>query len=122
MSESSETQKRESADSRGEKDSVASKKPKIEACAKGSDDNGVKEPSFLIEADAAEDKGSRLTMEDAWVVLLDAIAHIGDAKAVLARSTDGSQNPDGVQALKAIVLTREHKPIFPLERTRIQKA
>ncbi|XP_014504454.1 probable protein phosphatase 2C 8 isoform X1 [Vigna radiata var. radiata] len=214
MSESSETQKRESADSRGEKDGVASKKPKIESCAKGSDDNGVKEPSFLIEADAAEDKGSRLTMEDAWVVLLDAsldypgklrcahfaiydghggrlaaeyaqkhlhrnvlsaglprelydakatkrsilngflktdesllqesaeggwqdgatavcvwvlgqrvaVAHIGDAKAVLARSTDGSQNPDGVQALKAIVLTREHKPIFPLERTRIQKS
>jgi len=72
MSENTETQKRESADSEGEKDGVASKKPKIEFCAKGSDDNGVKEPSFLIEADAAEDKGSRLTMEDAWVVLLDA--------------------------------------------------
>lgn len=27
---------------------------------------------FLIEADAAEDKGSRHTMEDAWVVLQDA--------------------------------------------------
>jgi len=72
MSESSQAQKRESADSQGEKDGVASKKPKIESCAKGSDDNGVKEPSFLIEADAAEDKGSRLTMEDAWVVLVDA--------------------------------------------------
>jgi len=72
MSESTETQKRECADSEGEKDGVASKKPKIESCAKGSDDNGVKEPSFLVEADAAEDKGSRLTMEDAWVVLLDA--------------------------------------------------
>ncbi|XP_027358788.1 probable protein phosphatase 2C 8 isoform X3 [Abrus precatorius] len=53
------------------------------------------------------------------------VANVGDAKAVLARSTvtDGSQNhSDGVQALKAIVLTREHKPIFPQERSRIQKA
>ena len=51
------------------------------------------------------------------------VANLGDAKAVLARSTDGSQNhPDGVQTqLKAIVLTREHKPIFPLERARIEK-
>lgn len=30
------------------------------------------EMGFEIEADAAEDKGSRHTMEDAWVVLLDA--------------------------------------------------
>lgn len=51
------------------------------------------------------------------------VANIGDAKAVLARSTNGSQNhPDGVQTqLKAIVLTREHKPIFQLERARIEK-
>ncbi|CAJ2637129.1 probable protein phosphatase 2C 8 isoform X2 [Trifolium pratense] len=53
------------------------------------------------------------------------VANVGDAKAVLARATlsDGSQdNSDGVPALKAIVLTREHKPIFPQERARIQKA
>lgn len=53
------------------------------------------------------------------------MANVGDAKAVLARSTipDGSQgHSDGVHALKAIVLTREHKPIFPQERARIQKA
>ncbi|WOK92522.1 putative protein phosphatase 2C 67 isoform X1 [Canna indica] len=171
-----------------------------------------------IEADAAEDKGARHTMEDAWVVLLDAnlespgklrcahfaiydghggrlaaeyaqrhlhanviaaglprelmdiktakkailegfrktdeslleesakgnwqdgatavcvwilgetvfIANIGDAKAVLARSpsTEGSQilsNEIG-PSLKAIVVTREHKAIFPQERARIQKA
>ncbi|XP_057762017.1 probable protein phosphatase 2C 67 [Arachis stenosperma] len=52
------------------------------------------------------------------------VANIGDAKAVLARSTisDGSQgNSDGAHALKAIVLTREHKPIFPQECARIQK-
>lgn len=31
-----------------------------------------REMGFEIEADAAEDKGSRHSMEDAWVVLLDA--------------------------------------------------
>ncbi|KAF7819929.1 putative protein phosphatase 2C 8 isoform X1 [Senna tora] len=183
----------------------------------GSGEQNVKEVVFEIEADAAEDKGSRHTMEDAWVVLPDAsldfpgklrcahfaiydghggrlaaeyaqthlhrnvllaglprelldvkaakkailegfrktdeyllqesatggwqdgatavcvwvlgqkvfVANVGDAKAVLARSAiiDGSQNhSNGVQTLKAIVLTREHKAIFPQERTRIQKA
>ncbi|KAB5524425.1 hypothetical protein DKX38_022174 [Salix brachista] len=124
----------------------------------------IAEKEFKIEANAAEDKGSRHSMEDAWVVLLDAsldsppgklswmsklpkrpflmvfrkltslsfkkvlqvfIANIGDAKAVLARSSiiDGPQNhPDGVSPLKAIVLTREHKAIYPQERARIQKA
>lgn len=42
-------------------DGIVVKKPKTEAF-------------FEIEADAAEDKGSRHTMEDAWVVLLDAAA------------------------------------------------
>jgi hypothetical protein len=43
---------------------------------------------------------------------------------VVARSSfvDGLQNQsDGVSLLKAIVLTREHKAIYPQERTRIQK-
>ncbi|PON82280.1 Protein phosphatase [Trema orientale] len=177
----------------------------------------VREVGFEIEADAAEDKGSRHSMEDASVVLLDAamdypgnlrcahfaiydghggrlaaefaqknlhgnvlsaglprelldikvakraildgfrktdesllqestaggwqdgatavcvwvvgktvfVANIGDAKAVVARSStsDGVQNdPNGASPLKAIVLTREHKAIYPQERTRIQKA
>ncbi|KAA8541303.1 hypothetical protein F0562_025266 [Nyssa sinensis] len=172
---------------------------------------------FVIEADAAEDKGSRHTMEDAWVVLSDAsmdfpgklrcahyaiydghggrlaaeyaqkhlhanvllaglprelldvkaakraildgfrrtdesllqesatggwqdgatavcvwvlgqtvfVANVGDARAVVARSSaaDGLQNnSDGLSPLKAIVLTREHKAIYPQERARIQKA
>ncbi|KAE8124872.1 hypothetical protein FH972_019718 [Carpinus fangiana] len=172
---------------------------------------------FEIQADAAENKGSRHTMEDAWVVLLDAaadspgklrcahfaiydghggrlaaeyaqkhlhanvlsaglprelldvkaakraildgfrktdeallqesaaggwqdgatavcvwvlgqtvfVANVGDAKAVVARSStvDGLQNQlEGVSPLKAIVLTREHKAIYPQERARIQKA
>lgn len=52
------------------------------------------------------------------------IANIGDAKAVLARSSEagGSLNhSDGERLLKAIVLTREHKAIYPQERARIQK-
>lgn len=49
------------SDSEDQADGIAVKKPKAEAF-------------FEIEADAAEDKGSRHTMEDAWVVLLDAAA------------------------------------------------
>lgn len=52
------------------------------------------------------------------------VANIGDAKAVVARSstTNGSGNhSDGASQLKAIVLTREHKAIYPQERARIQK-
>ncbi|XP_008787672.2 probable protein phosphatase 2C 67 [Phoenix dactylifera] len=171
-----------------------------------------------IEADAAEDKGSRHTMEDAWVVLPDAsleypgnlrcahfaiydghggrlaaeyaqrylhanvlvaglpresmdvkaakrailegfrrtdesllqesakgnwldgatavcvwilgqtvlVANIGDAKSILARSSsaDGSLSlsNESRSTLKAIVMTREHKAIYPQERARIQKA
>lgn len=211
MNELITTHKRES-DSENKDEISASKKLRVES----SEENGSKEVTFLIEADAAEDKGLRQTMEDEWVVLIDAvkdypgnlrcahfaiydghggrlaaeyaqkhlhgnvltsglprelldvktakrsildgfrktdesllqasaeggwqdgatavcvwvlgqkvfIANVGDAKAVLARSTipDGSKdNSDGVPALKAIVLTREHKPIFPQERARIQK-
>lgn len=52
------------------------------------------------------------------------VANIGDAKAVVARSsiTDVSENKSVVvNPLKAIVLTREHKAIYPQERARIQK-
>lgn len=56
----------------GGPDSVLKKlKTADEACS--SDDAGEKKgQEFAIEADAAEDKGSRHSMEDAWVVLLDA--------------------------------------------------
>ncbi|GKV23617.1 hypothetical protein SLEP1_g33324 [Rubroshorea leprosula] len=194
----------------------AAKRPKTEEGEKAVEEDNkssMKEKAFEIEADVAEDKGSRHTMEDAWVVMPDAcldspgklrcahfaiydghggrlaaeyaqkhlhanvlsaglprelldvkaakkaildgfqktdeallqesasagwqdgatavcvwviaqtvfIANIGDAKAVLARSSppDGS---DGPSPLKAIVLTREHKAIYPQERARIQKA
>ncbi|KAB2001601.1 hypothetical protein ES319_D11G004800v1 [Gossypium barbadense] len=186
----------------------AAKKPKTQTPVQEESEKGEK--SLDIEADVAEDKGSRHTMEDAWVIMLDAtldspgklrcghfaiydghggrlaaeyaqrhlhanvvsaglprelldvkaakraildgfrktdedllkesssggwqdgatavcvwviekmvfIANIGDAKAVVARSIDGS---DKGSALKAIVLTREHKAIYPQERARIQK-
>ncbi|KAI3900577.1 hypothetical protein MKW92_028051 [Papaver armeniacum] len=53
------------------------------------------------------------------------VANIGDAKAVVARSSsvnDSQSHLDGTNPLKAIVLTREHKAIYPQERTRILKA
>ncbi|XP_030460024.2 probable protein phosphatase 2C 67 isoform X1 [Syzygium oleosum] len=185
----------------------AAKRPRT---AEGAAEGGGEARVFEVEADAAEDKGSRHAMEDAWVLLKDAslgspgklrcahfaiydghggrlaaeyaqknlhanvlsaglprelmdvkaakkaildgfrktdeslleesatggwqdgatavcvwvlgqrvfIANIGDAKAVLARSS----TEDGDSSVKAIVLTREHKAIYPLERTRIQKA
>lgn len=37
-----------------------------------SGENENEEKCFTVEADAAEDKGSRHTMEDAWLVLQDA--------------------------------------------------
>ena len=58
------------------------------------------------------------------LVLQIFVANIGDAKAVVARSTgtDGLQNhSDKDTPLKAIVVTREHKAIYPQERARIQK-
>ena len=51
------------------------------------------------------------------------VANIGDAKAVVARSSKINELNDssGCSPLKAIVLTREHKAIYPQERARIQK-
>lgn len=53
------------------------------------------------------------------------VANIGDAKAVLARSSTTNELGNHTEAgnpLKAIVLTREHKAIYPQERSRIQKS
>ncbi|KAL3683245.1 hypothetical protein R1sor_001267 [Riccia sorocarpa] len=61
------------------------------------------------------------------------VANVGDAKAVLARVTpkaDGesiardktANDVDRLILLKGVVVTREHKAIYPKERTRIQKA
>ncbi|KAH7651150.1 Protein phosphatase 2C family protein [Dioscorea alata] len=51
------------------------------------------------------------------------VANLGDAKAVLARSSNESHQStsEAGSALKAILLTREHKAIYPQERARIQK-
>ncbi|KAL2612044.1 hypothetical protein R1flu_023736 [Riccia fluitans] len=61
------------------------------------------------------------------------VANVGDAKAVLARvspKSDGEgiigdktgSDVDQLLPLKGVVVTREHKAIYPQERTRIQKA
>lgn len=68
MNELITTHKRES-DSENKDEISASKKLRVES----SKENGSKEVTFLIEADAAEDKGLRQTMEDEWVVLIDAV-------------------------------------------------
>lgn len=51
-------------------------------------------------------------------------ANIGDAKAVVARSasSDSQNNSSVMGPSKAIVLTREHKAIYPQEHARIKKA
>ncbi|KAL3824806.1 hypothetical protein ACJIZ3_020835 [Penstemon smallii] len=200
----SSPQKRSKTEDDSKSESTTNEKPS----ANGSTEKGF----FEIEAAAAEDKGSRHTMEDAWVVLHDAdsnlrcahfaiydghggrlaaeyaqkhlhanvllaglprelldvklakksildgfrrtdetllqesitggwqdgatavcvwvlgqkvfVANIGDAKAVVARSSAPTESQIELDKnpLKAIVLTREHKAIYPQERARIQKA
>ncbi|KAK4479304.1 hypothetical protein RD792_014815 [Penstemon davidsonii] len=185
----SSPQKRSKTEDDSKSESITNEKPS----ANGSTEKGF----FALEAAAAEDKGSRHTMEDAWVVLHDAdsnwrcahfaiydghggrlaaeyaqkhlhanvllaglprfrrtdetllqesiaggwqdgatavcvwvlgqkvfVANIGDAKAVVARSSapTDSQIELDKNPLKAIVLTKEHKAIYPQERARIQKA
>lgn len=68
MNEFALIHKRE-ADSENKDEISASKKSRVES----SEENASKEVTFFrIEADAAEDKGLRHTMEDEWVVLLNA--------------------------------------------------
>ncbi|XP_078431079.1 protein phosphatase 2C family protein isoform X2 [Wolffia australiana] len=54
------------------------------------------------------------------------VANIGDAKAVLARLSlpkgPNEEKDETNFTVKSIVITREHKAIFPSERVRIQKA
>ena len=53
------------------------------------------------------------------------MANLGDAKAVLARASTSSGVDKSItgdnQSLKGVVITKEHKAIFPLERARIEK-
>ncbi|MCH85073.1 putative protein phosphatase 2C 67-like [Trifolium medium] len=86
MNEFAETHKRE-ADSENKEEIAASKKLRVES----SEENDSKEVSFLIEADAAEDKGLRHSMEDEWVVLLDAAR---DYPGNLSTDTDTGHDTD----------------------------
>ncbi|KAK9668820.1 hypothetical protein RND81_13G088900 [Saponaria officinalis] len=190
MSDESLIKRKAATEGAPESSSMAAKKPKPNTVETresqlldSSETANSQGKSFVIEAYAAEDKGSRHTMEDVWVVLPHAfpphdsstfrcahfavydghggrlaaeyaqkhlnfnvissgfprgwldgatavcvwvlghtvfVANVGDAKAVVARSIipDGNES----SSLKAILLTREHKVIYPFERSRIQKA
>ncbi|KAK8710484.1 hypothetical protein V6N13_145805 [Hibiscus sabdariffa] len=73
----------------------------------------------LLKESSSEGWQDGATAVCVWVIEKTVfVANIGDAKAVVARSADGSDN----SPLKAIVLTRDHKAIYPQERARIQKA
>lgn len=89
--------------------------------------NGFKKTDeALLQESAAGGWQDGATAVCVWVLGQTVfVANIGDAKAVVARSSavDSSQSgSDGSNPLKAIVLTREHKAIYPQERARIQKA
>ncbi|KAL7114706.1 hypothetical protein ACP275_04G138800 [Erythranthe tilingii] len=76
----------------------------------------------LLQESAADGWQDGATAVCTWVLGQTVfIANIGDAKAVVARST-AAEGSDSSSPLKAIVLTREHKAIYPQERARIQKA
>uniref|UniRef100_A0A1D1XT40 protein-serine/threonine phosphatase n=1 Tax=Anthurium amnicola TaxID=1678845 RepID=A0A1D1XT40_9ARAE len=82
---------------------------------------------FLLRESAAGGWQDGATAVCLWILGQTAlVANIGDAKAVLARSTPIDGSNDAVNetnsTLKAIVITREHKAIYPKERARIQKA
>ncbi|KAL6552558.1 hypothetical protein OROHE_007922 [Orobanche hederae] len=102
-------------------------------CAKKAILNGFrKTDEALLQESAAGGDGKMVPQlyacgywdkQDVWGKVF--IANIGDAKAVVSRSSasEGSQSgADSSNSLKAIVLTREHKAIYPQERARIQKA
>lgn len=69
IEEPKQKQKRESES--GDSSSVA-KKVKLEHGQDPEVESSEREVGFEIEAEAAEDKGLRQSMEDAWVVHLDA--------------------------------------------------
>ncbi|KAF6158359.1 hypothetical protein GIB67_022439 [Kingdonia uniflora] len=81
---------------------------------------------FLLQESAAGAWHDGATAVCIWVLGQKVfVANIGDSKAVVARSctSDATEKHlEGASPLKAIVLTREHKVIYPQERTRIVKA
>ncbi|KAF8022554.1 hypothetical protein BT93_F0155 [Corymbia citriodora subsp. variegata] len=91
----------------------------IKAAKKAILDGFRKTDEALLEESATGGWQDGATAVCVWVLGQRVfIANIGDARAVLARSS----TEDGDSSVKAIVLTGEHKAIYPLERSRIQKA
>lgn len=98
----------------------------VKAAKKAIIDGFRKTDESLLQESAAGGWQDGATAVCVWVIGQTVfVANIGDAKAVVARSStaDGSESHLGAaSSLKAIVLTREHKAIYPQERARIQKA
>ncbi|KAL8132634.1 putative protein phosphatase 2C 8 [Apium graveolens] len=98
----------------------------VKAAKKAIFDGFRKTDESLLQESAAGGWMDGATAVCVWVLGQTVfVANIGDAKAVVARSstTNGSENESNkLNPLKAIVLTREHKAIYPQERARIQKA
>ncbi|KAK3225241.1 hypothetical protein Dsin_005103 [Dipteronia sinensis] len=98
----------------------------VKAAKKAILDGFRKTDEYLLQESASGGWQDGATAVCVWVLGRTVfVANIGDAKAVVARSSvaDGSQNNlEGLSSLKAIVVTREHKAIYPQERSRIQKA
>ncbi|KAL5205559.1 hypothetical protein ABZP36_033768 [Zizania latifolia] len=98
----------------------------VKAAKKAIIDGFRRTDEFLLQESTKGNWQDGATAVCVWILgQTVVVANAGDAKAVLARST--STDSEGVvddtkSPLKAIVLTREHKAIFPQERTRIQKA
>ncbi|XP_050377004.1 probable protein phosphatase 2C 8 [Argentina anserina] len=94
----------------------------VKAAKKAILDGFRKTDEAILQESAA---GTDLIFYPLFMIPLVFVANIGDAKAVVARSTsvDNLQTgSDEARLLKAIVLTREHKAIYAQERARIQKA
>lgn len=107
--------------SKNEVELKVSKKAIIEGIKKVDED--------LLKVSAAEGWADGATAVCVWILGQTVfVANLGDAKAVLARSPPLSEGVEGEKkektegVVKGIVITREHKAIFPGERARIEKA
>jgi len=86
-------------------------------------DNFKKMQSLIQMMDAAEKLQAQMSGTTATVVMQDhaagklTISHVADSTAVLGQYEDASK-----QHVKAVTLTRDHKPNIKSERARIEKA
>ncbi|CAL9128962.1 unnamed protein product [Musa textilis] len=97
----------------------------LEESAKGNWQDGATAVCVWVLGETVSSFGFNIISCHELLFIQVFVANIGDAKAVLARSpsVEGSQtlSDETGSPLKAIVVTREHKAIYPQERARIQK-